>query len=114
MAQVDAHFTYNSNDSIILQQVSQALEELESEEVNRLCTTSEHIVNNVVIGLGLLHQVSCIRDSIGNGSRFVLAKIKIFLSELINHWINLNHGSVNAVRNKGRRGSSNAKATVLC
>jgi hypothetical protein len=71
-------------------------------------------MNDVVVGLGLLDQISGIRNSISDRSRVVFAEIKVFLSKFMNRWVDLNNSSINTMRDKSRRGGSDTKSTISC
>jgi hypothetical protein len=71
-------------------------------------------MNDVVISLGLLDQISGVRNSISDRSRVVFAEIKVFLSKLMNRWVDLNNSSINPMRDKSRRGGSDTKSTISC
>lgn len=71
-------------------------------------------MNDVIKSLGLVDQISSVRDRIVNGSGVVLAEVKVFLSKLMNCRVNLNNSSVDAVPDKSRRRGPDTKSTMLC
>lgn len=71
-------------------------------------------MNDVVISLGLLDEISGVRNSVSDRSRVIFAEIKVFLSKFMNRWVDLNNSSINAMRDKSRRGGSDTKSTISC
>ena len=70
-------------------------------------------MDDVVIGLGLLDQISSVRDGVMDSGRVVLAEVKVLLSKLVNCRVNLNNSSINAMLDESRRCGSDTKTTML-
>lgn len=103
--------SYYSDDSVRSEEVTQAHDEFSSEEVDRFCTTSKDIVNNVVVSiprfLRFLHPVDD-RDSVPNDRCMVSWEIKILCSKIMHYWIDLNGRGMNSMSDQCSRGCTDS------
>jgi hypothetical protein len=101
---------YKSHNAIRLQEIRQALQELQCEQVERLGAASEDIVHNIVKGMSALgDEVRRVLGGIRDRGRVVLLEVKVLGRELVNNGVNLNHGRVNPVLDKSTGGGTNSK-----
>lgn len=107
-------WAYNRDHSVRLQQGAEALQELQSEEVDWLCTASEDIMHNVVICHRLVRKLSGVFHGILENWDVVLLKAKVLVRKLMDNRVDLHDRGVNAMCDKGRGCSPNTQSATNC
>lgn len=95
--------TYNSNNAIWLEESIQRLQELQREEWDRLSSTRENIMKDIVV---LLRCIQCSSGSVSNRildhGGVVSREPEILNSIFIDDGVDFHDGGVNSMGNHGR------------
>jgi hypothetical protein len=108
--------TYNGNNAVILQECVETTDELICEELNRFCTPSEDVVDDVVVLLGL----GCVSAALDEGPRvfddrgMVFGEVEVLQSILVDYRVDFDDGCVNPVAYQRARGCANSETAVKC
>lgn len=106
--------THNGDHTVGLEKGVEILQELQSEEGNRLGSTSKDIVNDVVeLAVCRVDKQVGISDRISNDWCVVGRQLKVLGREFMHNGIDLDHRGFDTMCNKSGRRRSNTKASVI-
>ena len=97
-------------EAVVLEEVVQPLHKLGGEEVYRLCTAGEDVVDDVVVASGgrdgLLGHIG---GSVGNDSIVVGAEVEVLSCVVVDYGVEFNDSGVETVSNQGVGRSANSE-----
>ena len=95
--------SYDSNDPIWCEQITQAHDEFPGEKFDRFRAAGEYIVDDVIVLVphlfGFLHVMHNL-NRIPNHRRMVLRELKVLCSEVVHHWVDLDRRCTDSVSNE--------------